>query len=45
MSEDWGAIRVRPTAIELFSEAEDRLHDRLLYERSGEDWTLIRLAP
>ena len=43
--EDWGAIRVTPTTIELWSEAEDRLHDRLLYERGDSGWTRTRLAP
>jgi pyridoxamine 5'-phosphate oxidase len=42
---DWGAIRVLPAAVEFFSEAPDRIHDRLLYERSGERWRLSRLSP
>jgi pyridoxamine 5'-phosphate oxidase len=42
---DWGAIRVRPQAIEFWSQAGDRLHDRLLYERDGERWSLTRLSP
>jgi len=42
---DWGAIRVRPQAVEFWLEAGDRLHDRLLYERDGERWSLTRLAP
>ncbi|MHB8233383.1 MAG: pyridoxine/pyridoxamine 5'-phosphate oxidase [Solirubrobacteraceae bacterium] len=42
---DWGAISVRPQAIEFWSEASDRMHDRLLYERSGESWSLTRLSP
>ncbi len=44
---DWGAIRVAPGAVEFWAAAEDRLHDRLLYERAGEDgrWTLTRLSP
>ena len=43
--EDWGAIRVSPRTVELWSEAEDRLHDRLLYERGETGWNLTRLAP
>jgi pyridoxamine 5'-phosphate oxidase len=43
--EDWGAIRVTPSVIELWSEAEDRLHDRMLYERGEHAWTVTRLAP
>jgi pyridoxamine 5'-phosphate oxidase len=42
---DWGAIRVSPQAIEFWSQADDRLHDRLLYERDGERWSLTRLSP
>jgi pyridoxamine 5'-phosphate oxidase len=42
---DWGAIRVSPHAVEFWSQADDRLHDRLLYEREGEGWSLTRLSP
>jgi pyridoxamine 5'-phosphate oxidase len=43
--EDWGAIRVKPDLVELWAEAPDRLHDRLLYEREGDGWRMTRLAP
>ena len=43
--EDWGALRVRPDTVELWSEAEDRLHERRLFERDGEGWTATLLAP
>jgi pyridoxamine 5'-phosphate oxidase len=42
---DWGAIRVLPDALEFWSQSQDRLHDRLLYERIGRGWTVSRLAP
>jgi pyridoxamine 5'-phosphate oxidase len=42
---DWGAIRVSPRAVEFWSQADDRMHDRLLYERDGERWSLTRLSP
>ncbi len=42
---DWGAIRVRPDAVELWSEASDRIHERRLYERAGEGWRLTLLSP
>lgn len=42
---DWGAIRVVPDAIEFWTQAPDRLHDRLLYERRDTDWSLTRLSP
>lgn len=43
--EDWGAIRVHPNTVEFWTEAPDRLHDRRLYKREGEEWTITRLAP
>lgn len=42
---DWGAIRVVPETVEFWHEAPDRMHDRLLYERDGEQWRISRLAP
>jgi pyridoxamine 5'-phosphate oxidase len=42
---DWGAVRVRPRAVEFWLGAEDRIHDRLLYARESEDWSLTRLSP
>jgi pyridoxamine 5'-phosphate oxidase len=42
---DWGAIRVLPDAVELWSRAPDRMHERLLYERTGERWSQSRLSP
>ena len=43
--EDWGALRVRPQAVELWAEADDRLHERRLFERDGEGWSLTLLSP
>jgi len=42
---DWGGIRVIPEAVEFWTQAPDRMHDRLLYERDGEGWRTTRLAP
>lgn len=42
---DWGALRVRPEAIELWSESPDRIHERRLFERAGADWTVRLLSP
>ncbi len=42
---DWGAIRVVAQLIELWSEAPDRMHERLLYEREGAAWRRTRIAP
>jgi pyridoxamine 5'-phosphate oxidase len=43
--EDWGAIRLVPDAIELWSEGDDRLHDRLSYRTGANGWQRSRLAP
>jgi pyridoxamine 5'-phosphate oxidase len=42
---DWGALRVRADAVEFWLAAEDRMHDRLLYERAPDGWSLSRLSP
>jgi pyridoxamine-phosphate oxidase len=42
---DWGALRVRAEAVEFWLQDDDRLHDRLLYERSADGWSLTRLSP
>jgi pyridoxamine 5'-phosphate oxidase len=42
---DWGAIRVRPDAVEFWLQSDDRMHDRLLYTRENDGWALTRLSP
>jgi pyridoxamine 5'-phosphate oxidase len=41
----WGGYRVRPGAIEFWQGRENRLHDRVRYEREGDRWKIERLAP
>lgn len=41
----WGGYRIVPHRIEFWQGGESRLHDRFLYERSGENWIINRLAP
>lgn len=41
----WGGYRLTPHAIEFWQGRPHRLHDRLLYQRAGEAWTVTRLAP
>lgn len=42
---DWGALRIRPAAIELWEEAEDRIHRRRLFTHDGDDWAVTLLSP
>ena len=41
----WGGYRVVPREIEFWQGRSDRLHDRLLYRRQGDTWTIERLSP
>lgn len=41
----WGGYKVVPYSIEFWQRRENRLHDRLLFTRLGEEWKLERLAP
>lgn len=41
----WGGFSVSPVKIEFWQGRENRLHDRILYEKEGENWTIERLAP
>ena len=41
----WGGYRVTPTMIEFWQGQPSRMHDRLLYRRTGLTWNLSRLAP
>lgn len=44
--EHWGGYVVLPERIEFWQGRQNRLHDRLLYERADKDaWSLQRLAP
>jgi pyridoxamine 5'-phosphate oxidase len=41
----WGGFRIIPTRIEFWYGRPDRLHDRLVYTRDGDGWTIERLYP
>jgi pyridoxamine 5'-phosphate oxidase len=41
----WGGYRVRPVSFEFWQGRASRLHDRICYERDGEDWNIVRLSP
>ncbi|SMN16529.1 Pyridoxamine 5'-phosphate oxidase [uncultured Candidatus Thioglobus sp.] len=41
----WGGYRVIPHRIEFWQGRENRLHDRFVYLKQGENWIIERLAP
>jgi pyridoxamine 5'-phosphate oxidase len=41
----WGGFRLLAERIEFWQHRQDRLHDRLLYTREADGWTIARLAP
>ena len=41
----WGGYRVTPVALEFWQGRGARLHDRFLYQRTGDAWQLDRLQP
>lgn len=41
----WGGFRVTPKTIEFWQGGRHRLHDRFLYSRAEDGWTIARLAP
>jgi pyridoxamine 5'-phosphate oxidase len=43
--EEWGGFRVEPEEVEFWQGRPGRMHDRLVYRRRGDAWTIHRLAP
>jgi pyridoxamine 5'-phosphate oxidase len=41
----WGGFYLVPDAYEFWEHAENRLHDRIRYQRDGDGWGKVRLAP
>lgn len=41
----WGGYLVRPDTVEFWQGRRGRMHDRLVYRRSGATWSTERLAP
>lgn len=41
----WGGYRLTPDRFEFWQGRQNRLHDRICYERSGVDWSMVRLSP
>ena len=43
--EHWGGYRLKPERIEFWKSRIGRLHDRILYQRETDGWSITRLAP
>lgn len=41
----WGGYRVVPETLEFWQGRSNRLHDRILYTKKGNEWEITRLAP
>ena len=41
----WGGYRLVPDRIEFWQGRQDRLHDRIAFDRDGDGWTAVRLYP
>lgn len=42
---NWGGYLVKPVRFEFWQGRPSRLHDRLIYESDGPNWSISRLAP
>jgi pyridoxamine 5'-phosphate oxidase len=45
LPENWGGYLVVPETVEFWQGRRGRMHDRLVYRRTGEGWETARLAP
>jgi pyridoxamine 5'-phosphate oxidase len=41
----WGGYRLVPDRFEFWQGRPSRLHDRLVYEGGGKNWSMVRIAP
>jgi len=41
----WGGFLLRPQRIEFWQGRKGRMHDRICYEKSDDEWAIFRLAP
>lgn len=42
---NWGGFVLIPSRLEFWQGRPDRLHDRIVYEKVGDEWKISRLAP
>ncbi|CAN5420457.1 pyridoxamine 5'-phosphate oxidase [soil metagenome] len=42
---NWGGYKLKPVYFEFWQGRENRLHDRLIYEKKSKKWKISRLAP
>ena len=45
LPEFWGGWRIKPTNIEFWQGRANRLHDRICFEKEGDDWVQHKLHP
>jgi pyridoxamine 5'-phosphate oxidase len=45
LPENWGGFNLKPSKFEFWQGRSNRLHDRILYTLSNENWVIERLAP
>lgn len=45
VADDWGGFRVVPETFEFWQQGAARFHDRFLYRRDGDGWSMQRLYP
>ena len=43
--EFWGGFLIKPTIIEFWQCGLNRMHDRFVYKKNGDYWTINRLSP
>lgn len=41
----WGGFRVVPEMFEFWQGRESRIHDRICYQKTNDEWNIVRLAP
>ncbi len=41
----WGGYCIKPVKIEFWQGRENRLHDRIVFEKRNNEWTIKRIAP